>query len=80
MRLHCVLTPLVILFISARIYIRVRLEDIGLDDWSMVLAGLFYVTSASMAFPITKMGYGQHTYYLEPSTITLSLLVCPSSF
>lgn len=75
MRLHIVLTPLVFFFIAARIYIRVQMNDVGLDDWSMVVAGFFYMVSAGMAFPITMMGYGQHTWYLVPETITLSLKV-----
>jgi hypothetical protein len=80
MRLHLVLTPLVILFIAARVYIRVRLDGLGLDDWAMIVAGIFYSTSAAMAFPITMAGYGQHTWYLDPSTITLSLVVCSHPF
>ena len=76
MRLHIVLTPLVGLFILARIFIRMKVEfGLGLDDWAMVFAGVFYMGSVGIAFPITIMGYGQHTWYLEPSTITLSLKV-----
>jgi hypothetical protein len=76
MRLHIVLTPLVGLFILARIYIRLQVEfGLGLDDWAMILAGVFYMGSAGIAFPITIMGYGQHTWYLPPDTITLSLKV-----
>lgn len=75
MRLHLVLTPLVFLFIAARFYIRVQMNDVGLDDWSMVAAGFFYMVSAGMAFPITMMGYGQHTWYLSPEVITTSLKV-----
>jgi hypothetical protein len=48
---------------------------LGLDDWAMIFAGVFYMGSVGIAFPITIMGYGQHTWYLEPSTITLSLKV-----
>jgi hypothetical protein len=81
MRLHIVLTPLVGLFILARVFIRMRVEfGLGLDDWAMIFAGVFYMGSVGIAFPITIMGYGQHTWYLEPSTITLSLKVrSPSS-
>jgi hypothetical protein len=76
MRLHIVLTPLVGLFILARVFIRMRIEfGLGLDDWAMVFAGVFYMGSVGIAFPINIMGYGQHTWYLEPSTITLSLKV-----
>jgi hypothetical protein len=76
MRLHIVLTPLVGLFILARVFIRMKVEfGLGLDDWAMVFAGVFYMGSVGIAFPITIMGYGQHTWYLEPSTITLSLKV-----
>jgi hypothetical protein len=76
MRLHIVLTPLVGLFILVRVFIRMRVEfGLGLDDWAMIFAGVFYMGSVGIAFPITIMGYGQHTWYLEPSTITLSLKV-----
>jgi hypothetical protein len=75
MRMHVVLTPLVFLFIACRLYIRVKMDGLGLDDWSMVLAGFFYMASAGIAFPSTMMGYGQHTWYLEPSTFTLSMKV-----
>jgi hypothetical protein len=76
MRLHIVLTPLVGLFILARVFIRMKVEfGLGLDDWTMVFAGVFYMGSVGIEFPITIMGYGQHTWYLEPSTITLSLKV-----
>jgi hypothetical protein len=76
MRLHIVLTPLVGLFILARIFIRLRVEfGLGLDDWAMIFAGAFYMGSAGIAFPITIMGYGQHTWYLPISTIILSLKV-----
>lgn len=80
MRLHIVLTPLVGIFILARVFIRLRLEtSLGLDDWAIVVAGIFYMGSAGIAFPITIMGYGQHTWYLPTSTIILSLKVCSSS-
>jgi hypothetical protein len=80
MRLHIVLTPLVGLFILARVFIRRKVEfGLGLDDWAMIFAGVFYMGSVGIAFPITIMGYGQHTWYLEPSTITLSLKVRPIS-
>jgi len=76
MRLHIVLTPLVGLFILARVFIRMKVEfGLGLDDWAMVFTGVFYMGSVGIAFPITIMGYGQHTWYLESSTITLSLKV-----
>jgi hypothetical protein len=75
MRLHIVLTPLIGVFILARIFIRLRAEGVGLDDWAMVLAGAFYMGSVGIAFPITLMGYGQHTWYLSPDNIILSLKV-----
>jgi hypothetical protein len=76
MRLHIVLTPLVSIFILARIFVRLRMGfGLGLDDWLMIIAVVFYMASVAIAFPITIMGYGQHTWYLEPSTITLSLKV-----
>lgn len=81
MRLHIVLTPLVGLFILARIFIRIRVEHgLGLDDWAMIAAGTLYMGSVGIAFPITIMGYGQHTWYLLPDTITLSLKVCSIFF
>jgi hypothetical protein len=76
MRLHIILTPLVALFIIARLFIRVKMEaGIGPDDWAMAIAVVFYMGSAGIAFPITMMGYGQHTWYLTPDTIILSLKV-----
>ena len=77
MRLHIILTPLVGLFILARVFIRLKNEGgLGLDDWSMILAGTFYMASVGIAFPITIMGYGQHTWYLSTDIIILSLKVC----
>ena len=75
MRLHLVLTPLVFLFIASRVYIRIKLDGLGIDDYAMVAAGFFYITSAAIAFPSTMMGYGLHTWYLAPSTIIISLKV-----
>jgi hypothetical protein len=75
MRLHIVLTPLVGLFILARIFIRLRVDGLGFDDWAMIFAGVFYMASVGIALPITIMGYGQHTWYLSPDTIILSLKV-----
>jgi hypothetical protein len=75
MRLHIVLTPLVGAFILARIFIRLRAECVGLDDWAIILVGAFYMGSVGIAFPITLMGYGQHTWYLSPDIIILSLKV-----
>lgn len=79
MRLHLVVTPLVILFIASRVFIRLKTNTgLGLDDWAIIIAGLFYVANAGMAIPITVIGYGQHTWYLSPGDMILALKVSPN--
>lgn len=79
MRLHVIVTPMVVLFVAARIFIRLRLESrLRPDDYAIVAAGVTYVGAAAMAFPVTMKGYGQHTWYLSIADLTLALKVSAS--
>lgn len=75
-----VLTPLVVLLVAARLYARIKLDvGLGADDWMMVAALVTHGVDLGTGISIIVAGFGQHTYWLEPSQISRALMVSPSN-
>ncbi|KAH7393460.1 hypothetical protein BKA64DRAFT_755623 [Cadophora sp. MPI-SDFR-AT-0126] len=71
---YIVLVPLTTLFVSLRIFARLRLNiGIGPDDYVLLVALAFYLTMTSTAWVIAVTGFGQHTFWLLTRQVVRAL-------
>lgn len=66
---------LVTLFFFARIYTRITLEKLGIDDWVMVAAFIFYWIDMGCGLAMVSNNFGQHTYWLSTKQVESGLMV-----
>lgn len=75
-RLYAVVAPLSVIFVSARIFTRFRI-DIGLgpDDWMIIAAEAAYLTDVGTGLTIATQHFGEHTFWLSIAQVSKALKV-----
>nr|UZP47900.1 putative integral membrane protein [Cladonia uncialis subsp. uncialis] len=65
--------PFTFIVICARLFVRQRIKNLGLDDYAMFLSWILYTISISLASYCMVHGGARHLFYLTPPEISTAL-------